>query len=185
MMNKRKFIVLCGAVLTLAACAPTVEEKGASLVSKGYQITDVNVVIAKDATVGRFKKDTALAQKTAKSIQEALTSSLTKPNGGAKKAKLNIELTTMSLRSAGGRTLTGIDNKIIGNAVATDAKGQIIGAEQLAYAKKGARTDFNYNGLPIGLLLSGAVNAGNSGSGNDVKAIVDGFNSAVLNWAVK
>ncbi len=184
-MNKRNFLALCGAAFVMVACGPTIEEKGASLVSKGYQITDVNVTIAQGALVGRFQKDPALAQKTAKTIEDTLSASLTKPNGGSKKAKLDIELTSMKLRSAGGRTLTGIDNTITGNVVAKDSQGQIIGAEQIQFAKKGASNASTFNGIPVGLIFSAAVNAGNSGSGNDVKTIVDGFNSAVLNWVVK
>jgi|GEM_PF-6717660 len=186
MLNKRSFLAIFGAAIMTAACtAPTPEVKGASLVAKGYQISDVNVVLAKDATVGRFKKDPALTKRTVKSIDDTLTSNLVKPSGGLKKAKLDIEIIKMELRSAGGRTLVGIENQIIGNVVVKDGKGQVLATQQIFFAHKGTRNTMTFNGIPIGILASAAVNAGKSGSGADVKTVVDGFNGKVLNWAAK
>ena len=186
MLNKRSFLAIFGAAVITAACAaPTPEIKGASLVAKGYQISSVNVVLAKDATVGRFKTDPALTKQTVQSIDDTLTSNLVKPNGGLKKAKLKIEIIKMELRSAGGRTVVAIENQIIGNVVATDSKNQIIATQQVFFAKKGTQNTATYNGIPIGIFASAIVNAGKSGSGADVKTLVDGFNGKVLTWAAK
>jgi uncharacterized membrane protein len=75
-----------------------------------------------------------------------------------------------------------VENKIVGNVVAKDSAGQIIMAQQIAFAEKGAHNGTNFNGIPIGLLFSIAANANKSGNGNDVKAIVDGFNDKVSGW---
>jgi len=183
MMNKRAFLALGGAAFITAACAtPAPKVKAAGLVSKGYQISDVTVVLAKDAAVGRFEKDPALTKKTVQSIKNGLTVGLVKPKAGTKKAKLSVEITKMELHSAGGRTLTAVANQIVGNVVAKDSKGQIILAQQIAFAEQGARNRVNFNGIPIGLLFAAAANAGKSGSGNDVKTIVDGFNEKVSGW---
>jgi len=186
MLNKRSFLAIVGAAVITAACAaPTPEVKGAGLVAKGYQISDVNVVLAKDATVGRFKKDPALTKDTVQLIDDTLTSNLVKPSSGLKKAKLNIEITKMELRSAAGRTLVPVENQITANVVATDSKNQVIAAQQIFYARKGAHNESTFNGKPVGMVLSVLVNASKSGSGADVKTIVDGFNSKVLTWAAK
>jgi hypothetical protein len=186
MLNKRAFLAISSAAIITTACAaPVPDAKGTGLVAKGYQISDVNVVLAKDAAVGRFEKDPALTKKTVQSIDDTLSSKLVKPSGGSKKAKLNIEIIKMELRSAGGRTLTAVENQIIGNVVATDSKGQIIDTQQVFFAQKGARNTTTFNGIPIGILASAVVNAGKSGSGADVKTIVDGFNNKVQAWVTK
>lgn len=184
MLNKRSFLAILGATFIAAACtAPTPKTIGAGLVSKGYQITNINVVVAKDATVGRFKKDPALTQKTAQSIDDTLSARLIQPRGKAKKAQMNVEITKMELRSAGGRTLVAVQNQIVANVVVTDSKRQVLATQQIFFARKGAQNGTTFNGIPIGLLISAAANAAKSGNGADLKEIVDGFNGRVQNWA--
>ena len=184
MLNKRSFLAICGAAIITTACvSPEPKAQGAGLVAKGYGISDVNVVLANNATVGRFKKDPVLAKKTVQSIDDTLSARLVKSGGGLKRVKLNIEITRMELRSAGGRTLSPVENQIVANVVAKDTKGQVLAAQQIFFARKGTHNEATFNGIPIGILVSAAVNAGKSGSGNDVKAIVDGFNSKVQIWA--
>jgi hypothetical protein len=186
MLNKRAFLTIIGAAFITTACtAPASDVKGEGLVSKGYQISDVTVVLAKGAAVGRFEKDPALAKKTVQSINSALTAGLVKSAPELKKAKLNVEITRMELRSAGGRTLAAVENQIVGNVVAKDSAGQIVMAQQITFSHKGSQNQMTYNGIPVGLLFSAAANAGTSGSGDDVKIIVDGFDNKVLALVAK
>jgi hypothetical protein len=181
--------VLLGALL-LASCAGT-PAPVVGIAGDPYEITEVDVVIAKDVSYGADMIDGSSPQEYAKRLQVALKQRLSaelvrRPKSGKKPAKLVAVLDRVSLSSGIGRALLKSGSQIGGYVTLTDKRSKMVIArlDQLYVDDDSLRVYGGGSGSAGAILAFGALAANVVQSGDDsrIASVVDPFTAQIKAW---
>ena len=117
-----------------------------------------------------------LADKFAAESQARLASELPAIMRGSKPANIVILLQTASISSGAGRAVLGTDSFVDATISIVDAStGTTVGARSVHAIDAASSNDSSINGIPVGALLSLAVNASQSDEQTRIAKITEAF----------
>lgn len=185
----RRMALSLGLALALGACmsAPA-EEPGASLVTRGYSVSSVDLRVADNAFAeeGMFRQDPALVEQLKQDLNARLTQMASQIRGGEKRATVRVELTQIRVANDTSRTILGADTHVVGNVVVTDSAGNVLAQNaDVRFVDTGKKNNSTFNGIPIGFLISTAANAAGASDEQRIARLSEGFTAEVAAWLTR
>lgn len=191
-VTTRRLFLTSGAILAaglaLAACnqaAPVTAGPAAA----EYTVASVDVGVAPDAVFSLLSldgmSDAEQAEKIKAEVKRAVTVRATDRRGGPKKANLEVVLRLVDVASGAGRVLAAKDSEIVGDVRLIDSQTRKVIAFQpnLHGIDKGARNESSIGVIPVGAMVSLAVNA--AGADATYRTVAEAYAGAVGRWLIE
>lgn len=184
-MSRRAALSL-GLAFTLGACAAApAKEPGASLVSRGYSVSSIELKVADHAYAdsGLMRQNPELVQQLETRVSSELKQKASTIKGGAKPAKVKVEVTGLRVANDTSRSILGADTYMTGNVTVSDNKGNLLAQKAgVNFTDAGAKNGSTVNGIPVGFLISTAVNATGASDEKRIARLSTGFTNEVVAW---
>jgi len=182
----RRAIVSFGLVLAISACTSEPSEvPGASLVSRGYSVSAVELNMSENAfpKKGMFRQNPELVDRLNTDLKARLNAEAKEVRGGDKPAKVNVTIRNVVVANDTSRTLLGADTYVEGDVAVTEPAGDVLANIQgLRFTDAGVKNGSTINGVPVGFLISAAANAPGASDEQRIARLSAGFTNDVVTW---
>ena len=179
-------VLACLALAPLSACQTTADPATVAAVETYYAgEVDIQQAAGFSAGLASIGNEPAeeLAARFADEAKARIAADLPRYMKGDKPARVQILLERASIASGAGRVLLASDSYVDALVSIVDTQtGATVAARRIRAADIGAKNSSSINGIPIGGLISVAVNASNSTTDRRMKLIVDAFAKETGKW---